>query len=290
MSPKLLLSSLLLLTLISASTQRTSHTAQISATSEIGRTPLWMYGQYVYKREGCADCHTQDIGDSSRKISLDGLSARNSNWRTYNFLIMPDRLSPGCNMPSFEFLSTREQDFRRLTDLYPDANYDQLRLLWQRLEVESYNYYDTLGLIDHTLMHNSEILPLMYYIRHIPKSPTMRTRDSLKAIALQQATKSLDSNLGNPDWEFYAMIDSAGPQMLNKGRKLFINHCSMCHSLDHAVLGPNLGDTVWACGNTNRAIARTIFLGKPGKGMIPFKDRLSLQDVASLMVYLRKRS
>ena len=85
-------------------------------------------------------------------------------------------------------------------------------------------------------------------------------------------------NWNEPDFE--KVTDNA---KIEKAKLLFKQNCISCHGiLGQGGIGPNLTDDYWIHGNGINNIARTIALGVPEKGMIPWKLSLKADDIIAL--------
>ncbi|MGY5353929.1 cbb3-type cytochrome c oxidase N-terminal domain-containing protein [Wenyingzhuangia sp. IMCC45467] len=75
----------------------------------------------------------------------------------------------------------------------------------------------------------------------------------------------------------------------SQGKKLFKRNCAVCHAIDGGgKIGPNLTDDYWILGGSTEAIFNTISEGgRPGKGMIAWKNSFSNQDRQLLTAYVK---
>lgn len=93
----------------------------------------------------------------------------------------------------------------------------------------------------------------------------------------------------NPD-----MVDASTVELLtdasdlNKGKEIFDTNCAVCHKNDGGGgIGPNLTDEHWILGGGIKNVFTTISEGgRPGKGMIPWKQDLSPYEIAQVGSYL----
>ncbi|HLT08636.1 MAG TPA: cbb3-type cytochrome c oxidase N-terminal domain-containing protein [Cyclobacteriaceae bacterium] len=80
-------------------------------------------------------------------------------------------------------------------------------------------------------------------------------------------------------------------ESLNAGKSIFDNNCMACHASDGGGgVGPNLTDEYWLHGGSINDVFRVIKYGVPEKGMIPWQDQLSpeqMQYVASYVLTLQ---
>jgi cytochrome c oxidase cbb3-type subunit 3 len=78
---------------------------------------------------------------------------------------------------------------------------------------------------------------------------------------------------------------------LLQGKNIFMQHCAACHNPDGGgLVGPNLTDEYWIHGGGIKNIFRTVRDGVPEKGMVPWGNQLSpneMQQVASFVMSLK---
>lgn len=78
---------------------------------------------------------------------------------------------------------------------------------------------------------------------------------------------------------------------LNTGKSIFESNCAACHAADGGGgVGPNLTDSYWLHGGTIQDVFKVIKIGVVEKGMVPWQDQLSpeeIQQVASYIVSLK---
>ncbi|MTG98148.1 MULTISPECIES: cbb3-type cytochrome c oxidase N-terminal domain-containing protein [Myroides] len=75
---------------------------------------------------------------------------------------------------------------------------------------------------------------------------------------------------------------------LAAGKKLFDANCMACHKLDGGgSIGPNLTDDHWILGGGVKNIFHTISEGgRPGKGMVPWKNNFKPSEIEKLASYV----
>jgi cytochrome c oxidase cbb3-type subunit 3 len=70
-------------------------------------------------------------------------------------------------------------------------------------------------------------------------------------------------------------------------KETFATRCAACHGPEgQGLVGPNLTDDYWIHGRTLTDIRRTIDVGVPDKGMVPWKDQLKPEDIAAVTAYI----
>ncbi len=100
---------------------------------------------------------------------------------------------------------------------------------------------------------------------------------------------SVVQNAGNANTNVVAMTEE---EMLAAGEKLFADKtCITCHGPvgEGNAIGPNLTDNAWIHGGSKEAIFNVIKNGVPEKGMTPYKDQITDQNIESLVVYIQKK-
>jgi cytochrome c oxidase cbb3-type subunit 3 len=79
--------------------------------------------------------------------------------------------------------------------------------------------------------------------------------------------------------------ESAGA--LSSGKTIFEGNCAACHATDGGGgVGPNLTDDYWIHGNTVNDIFSIIKYGVVSKGMIPWQDQLSPEEIQNVSSYI----
>ncbi len=75
------------------------------------------------------------------------------------------------------------------------------------------------------------------------------------------------------------------------GAYIFTEKCSMCHGMDGkgyaAIKTPNFTDPKWQAAHQDKELLNAIENGVPGTAMVSFKDKLSQQEIAVVLKYIR---
>lgn len=73
-----------------------------------------------------------------------------------------------------------------------------------------------------------------------------------------------------------------------EGKKLFKRNCAVCHRVDGGgQIGPNLTDEYWILGGSIENVYNTIAEGgRPGKGMVAWKNSFNPQKLQQLAAYV----
>lgn len=76
-------------------------------------------------------------------------------------------------------------------------------------------------------------------------------------------------------------------ESLETGKSIFDNSCMACHATDGGGgVGPNLTDEYWIHGGSINDVFRVVKYGVPEKGMIPWQDQLSPEQMQYVSSYI----
>jgi cytochrome c oxidase cbb3-type subunit III len=88
-----------------------------------------------------------------------------------------------------------------------------------------------------------------------------------------------------------SVVYDGSASALTAGKNIFAANCVACHAQDGGGgVGPNLTDDYWIHGNSIKEIFSVTKYGVPAKGMIPWADQLSpeeMQQVSSYIISLK---
>jgi mono/diheme cytochrome c family protein len=88
-----------------------------------------------------------------------------------------------------------------------------------------------------------------------------------------------------------AIATAAAPVTPAQAKALYQKHCEKCHGPDgHAAQlgqGMSFADGEWTEGSDLRAVVEVITDGVQGTGMLPFKDKLTPEEIRALAKYVR---
>lgn len=74
---------------------------------------------------------------------------------------------------------------------------------------------------------------------------------------------------------------------LEKGKALYVQNCAACHAADGGgTVGPNLTDEYWIHGGSVQDIFRVIKYGVQEKGMIPWQDKFTPEEIQNISSYI----
>lgn len=86
--------------------------------------------------------------------------------------------------------------------------------------------------------------------------------------------------------ETNVQFDASGPS-IKAGMTLYENNCVACHAIDGGGgVGPNLTDDYWVHGGSIEDIFRIVKYGVIEKGMIPWQDQLSPEEMQQVSSYV----
>lgn len=254
---------------------------------------LVRYGEYVYERENCAQCHTLQLNETSDLVSLDGLGGKYKNGWLVLLMEEPEYLISDTKMPSHKHLFKQalstEIGENKLhfskndwTQLVTDAEKeyqllsDDYRLFFDLPEQEAIN-----------LKPKTEILALIRYLQQIPKSEAFQIQEAIEIEKEKKLIAEMELLLNNPKSIFYK--DLKNPTKIKLGENQYHSMCVVCHGqYGKGGIGPNLIDDYWIYGGSDKDIAKVIALGgEPGKGMVPFSSILKPEEIGQLLAYIK---
>ena len=88
-------------------------------------------------------------------------------------------------------------------------------------------------------------------------------------------------------WTPLAGWSQISPKM--KMEEIYRQYCASCHGANfEGGNGGNLADGVWKHGSADEEIGRSIAVGKPEIGMVPFGNVLSDEQIRAMVIFLRE--
>jgi cytochrome c oxidase cbb3-type subunit 3 len=142
------------------------------------------------------------------------------------------------------------------------------------------------------LFYATIIFALVYLVRfHIMDE---YNQDQEFATEMQVADKAVEEYMKTApdvmDKDKVTLLTDASA--IAEGKTLFNANCVACHKADAGgAIGPNLTDKFWINGGGIKNVFNTIMEGgRPGKGMIPWKDQIKptqIQKIASYVLSLQ---
>lgn len=123
-----------------------------------------------------------------------------------------------------------------------------------------------------------------YLVLGIGKTQIEEYEEELRLASIQKEEYQLLA-LGSID-ETNVLFDKSGPS-IKGGQTIYENNCVACHASDGGGgVGPNLTDNYWIHGGTIQDVFKVIKYGVPEKGMIPWQDQLSPEEMQQVSSYL----
>lgn len=105
------------------------------------------------------------------------------------------------------------------------------------------------------------------------------------AKAEEQRRAYLATQANNIDENNVTLLTSASD--ISAGKKIFETSCAVCHKADlGGQVGPNLTDAYWIHGGSINDVFKVIKYGAQEKGMMPWKDEYSPQQIAQVASYI----
>lgn len=243
---------------------------------------LYLYGEYIYKRENCGSCHTLKINEGTEKISLDGIAGKYSpSWHYYH-LEDPEVITYKSKMPSFHFLTDQliqkdsvekhlgtlsAQDWEKLTK---ESRELELQLIEARVKVKP----------------KVEIIALIHFLNNLPMSDAYRVIANKISEKIERERKKSDSLWAISDTLIFLAINDKAS--IARGSSIYRYNCVACHgNQGEGGIGPNLTDKYWLHGGSDRDLINTLVEGLPDKGMKSWKNDFSPVQVGQLIAFLK---
>jgi cytochrome c oxidase cbb3-type subunit 3 len=253
---------------------------------------LVKYGEYIFNRESCRDCHSLNIEENPNLISLDGLKNKYTDIWHYIHLVDPELVSLNTTMPSYKKLNDNDLN---LTIFESKLNFNvndwnvlinQADNLFKNLKKNYIKIYE-LDKNNNDINKRTEIIALIAYLQSIPASKDLIKRDSIENIKIQNDYKNLEDLLNNHNSIIYK--EASSKESIEKGENIFKQNCYMCHGMQgEGKIGPNLTDDYWLYGGSDFEIAKVIALGaKPGKGMIAWYSILKPEELGQVFAFIK---
>lgn len=135
------------------------------------------------------------------------------------------------------------------------------------------------------------IFALGYASWYLPGyGPTKEAEYESARVAYEKEFKKAESDSNSPD--FPALKDlqiyAANEEKIKLGSVLFQTRCVACHAAEgQGLIGPNLTDDYWIHGGGLDNIYNTIKFGVLDKGMLAWKDQLSVEEMMQVTSFVR---
>lgn len=174
-------------------------------------------------------------------------------------------------------LMVGEKKARSEEEIIIDHDYDGIKELDNNLPTWwVYGFYATI------------IFAVVYMARyHVFDGPTQEEEYRREVAAAEVSIEEYRRTAkGLVDASTVVMLTDASD--LNAGRNIYDGSCAVCHRADGGGgIGPNLTDNYWILGGSLSNIYEVISEGgRPGKGMIPWKNDLKPLEIAQVSSYV----
>ncbi|AGA79126.1 cbb3-type cytochrome c oxidase N-terminal domain-containing protein [Echinicola vietnamensis] len=138
------------------------------------------------------------------------------------------------------------------------------------------------------LFYGSTIFAIFYLINYSAigwgKTPEEEYQAQLKAeeIAAEKRKELALASIDESNVEF-----DQSEFVLTAGGTIYQNNCVACHAADGGGgVGPNFTDQYWLHGGSIQDVFKTVKYGVPDKGMIPWQDQLSPEEIMQVSNYI----
>jgi len=169
-----------------------------------------------------------------------------------------------------------EKKARSEEEIIIDHDYDGIKELDNNLPTWwVYGFYATI------------IFAVVYMARyHVFDGPTQE-EEYRREVAAAQASIEEYRRTAKGLVDASTVVLLTEPSDLNAGRAIYEANCAVCHRADGGGgIGPNLADNYWILGGSLSNIYEVISEGgRPGKGMIPWKNDLRPLQIAQVASY-----
>lgn len=273
--------SLVILAFYSFSDSKTEN-SYYSTTTDTTKSNLYLYGEYIFKREKCDNCHSFNINENNMYVSLDGLQGKYPKSWHYNHLIDPTTMSINSSMPAYEFLVDRSFGKDSIEKYIRKVS----KLEWDKLVSESNQVNDDLKEYNIKIKSNSEIIALINFLDNITESEELKIIRSIEAKKIAAENKIRDSLWANSENVINSTINDK--VSVFKGQEIYKANCSPCHGMQgEGMIGPNLTDNFWIHGSSVNSLVKTIVSGVPERGMRAWKFSFTPTEVGQLVAYIK---
>jgi len=275
-------------------------------------TPLELEGRDIYVSEGCYTCHSQvvrpfrwetdrygeysKIGEfvydhpyqwGSRRTGPDlaragvitGPMYKNAAWH-YNHFMDPQKMNEQSIMPNYAWFAKNEINL----DMVPN----KIRAM-QTLGVPYPEGFDKIAVDD--LMQQAQKIVDDLKVSNIDIEPTKQM------VAMIAYMHKLGKDISPPPIEIVEPETTeqtqeiellSGEEDLAAAKAIFTTTCVVCHGADGKGIAtfPDLTDDEWLTGSSPSQVYQSISNGNIAKGMIPYKNQYSENQITQLTSYI----
>ena len=138
------------------------------------------------------------------------------------------------------------------------------------------------------MFYGTIIAAIIYLIAFFGMGKFNQIDEYTEEINNAAVTKAIfDENFGGNSINETTAILVTEEDKLADGKEIYVKYCVACH-LDNGggSVGPNFTDKYWLHGNTINDLFKTIKVGVPEKGMIPWEDQLNPEQIQNVASYI----
>lgn len=262
------------------------------ANSDTTMSPLEIYGEYIYNRESCRNCHSLTGEMTNGLISLDGIAGRYPNWWLYYYLVNLSSVKPNSTQSSYARLENRPLDSTIFYQIIPgrvgQIPANKASSLWRDLKVQSDSVHRNLGPGLQYTGARTEMIALIAYLQSIPPTRERTIADSVRRAEYVESEKQWKATYLDSNSILITTALSKNDQTIRNGGVVYSNYCTPCHG-DSARgnVGPNLTDEYWLHGGSVYEMATTISFGIPERGMKTWWRDLKPVEIGEVIAYIK---
>lgn len=154
--------------------------------------------------------------------------------------------------------------------------------------------YDGIQELDHPLpswwvwLFYITIVFAVFYAGYYFVGPGPTLRQELD-VAMKKIDSTKNVGGGSEDDETSLIAWVKDEEHASKGQQVFTSKCAACHGdKGQGIVGPNLTDDHWIHGHTLTDLSKTVREGVLDKGMPPWKELLSAEDIKNALSFIVK--
>lgn len=258
------------------------------------RTPLVLYGEQIFLRENCLECHTlRDENETTERVSLDGYGGRRSGLWIYYLLTNPKAVHP-YKHPTQKNLTQKTisntlsiEIFQKQSNFSQDQKTIFFNQLKEQAESITQEIRQDLSLSgDHNkLIDDSEMVALIAFLQQIPSTPDHQAYEDEQRRIYEEEVRRREQIYANPDSLFQSITSDSDP--ISAGEVLFKMNCVTCHGENaQGWIGPNLTDTNWIYDNARNNTLHLIAYGSETNKMPEYSSKLQPNEIAQIVLFL----
>jgi cbb3-type cytochrome oxidase cytochrome c subunit len=268
---------------------------KVSPSQNPPMSPLALYGQHIFEREKCGNCHK--MGLSYTFVSLENLGGKYTDIWHCQHLENPQKVSPYSIMPAYPNLLKNDMDKEMIGKIIAKGRKEGIKYPQNLEKVAKKRFFEEADEIAKKLdseniqkasFKNKEIVAIIAYLQQLGASPQKKAEDSL----MKEKKDFMDALVFETMKKVVLPVASSNHKdTIALGKPLFERNCKACHgSKGEGIIGANLTDDYWLYGGSVEDILNTVMKGVPEKGMPAWKGVISDSDIAKVVCYVRSLS